>query len=336
MRSPSGSPSCWRVRSLSCAPAGAADRAAGRSSPSPRAGRETSGCLGWRSAGRLVVRPSPVGGSCSGMQHHRQSLSDADTDRGEPVAAAAAAQLVGELPRMRAPDAPSGCPIAIAPPFEVEDLGVELRPAPTQASDWAANASLSSTGSGRPSRCPPARARARPPRPGRCRRRRGSTACTPRPAMRASGSRPSLPPAASSPIHSAPAPSLSGEALPAVTVPSVARRRASACRAPPASCRGRSSRRARAPPGTGDDPVVVEAGVPGRRGGRWLRSANSSCCSRVMPWMPASFSVLSPSEIVHCAGIRGLTMRQPSVVECSVCIAGGKRLLGLEQDPRRA
>jgi hypothetical protein len=34
--------------------------------------------------------------------------------------------------------------------------------------------------------------------------------------------------------------------------------------------------------------------------------------------MPASFSVLAPSEIVHRSGIRGLTSRQPSVVECSV------------------
>ena len=46
--------------------------------------------------------------------------------------------------------------------------------------------------------------------------------------------------------------------------------------------------------------------------------------------------MLSPSEIVHCSGISGLTMRQPSVVECSVCGPAGKPFSGLSSDPRRA
>src|SRR3954462_8367710 len=46
--------------------------------------------------------------------------------------------------------------------------------------------------------------------------------------------------------------------------------------------------------------------------------------------MPASFSVLSPSEIVHCSGIFGLTMRHPSVVECMVCEPGGKPFSGFK------
>ena len=37
-----------------------------------------------------------------------------------------------------------------------------------------------------------------------------------------------------------------------------------------------------------------------------------------MPWSRASFSALAPSEIVQRSGMSGLTIRQPSVVECSV------------------
>src|SRR5665213_1657775 len=45
--------------------------------------------------------------------------------------------------------------------------------------------------------------------------------------------------------------------------------------------------------------------------------------------MPASFSALAPSEIVHCSGIRGLTMRQPRVVEYSVSWPAGYAREGL-------
>ena len=38
---------------------------------------------------------------------------------------------------------------------------------------------------------------------------------------------------------------------------------------------------------------------------------------REMSYIPASFSALAPSEIVHCSGIAGLTIRQPKVVEYS-------------------
>ncbi len=44
--------------------------------------------------------------------------------------------------------------------------------------------------------------------------------------------------------------------------------------------------------------------------------------------MSASFSALAPSAIVHCSGISGLTMRQPSVVECRVWGAAGKPFSG--------
>ncbi len=45
------------------------------------------------------------------------------------------------------------------------------------------------------------------------------------------------------------------------------------------------------------------------------RAANSSACSRVMPYFSPSSSVLSPRLTVHSSGMLGLTIRQPSVVE---------------------
>ena len=47
----------------------------------------------------------------------------------------------------------------------------------------------------------------------------------------------------------------------------------------------------------------------------WLFSANSSCSSREISKRSARISAPSPSATVHCSGIFGLTMRQPSVVE---------------------
>src|SRR3954470_20754935 len=47
--------------------------------------------------------------------------------------------------------------------------------------------------------------------------------------------------------------------------------------------------------------------------------------------MPASFSADSPSEIVHSSGISGLTIRQPSVLECSVSWLRGNPFSGLSR-----
>ena len=45
---------------------------------------------------------------------------------------------------------------------------------------------------------------------------------------------------------------------------------------------------------------------------RWLRSANSSCRSRVMPYLSATFSAVSPRLIGgYSSCMRGLTRRQP-------------------------
>jgi hypothetical protein len=122
------------------------------------------------------------------------------------------------VPRIRPPEAPSGCPIAIAPPRLLTISG-SIGHASRQASDCTANASLSSTAptSDQPM---PALANARlaactGASPKSC----GSSAIAPRPAIRASGSRPIAAAAPAEPSSTADAPSLSGEALPAVIVP---------------------------------------------------------------------------------------------------------------------
>ena len=120
------------------------------------------------------------------------------------------------------------------------------------------------------------------------------------------------------------APSLSGEALPAVMVPSgrndglQARQRL--------GCRLRSdalvSREVH--PVDGDDEVVVEAGLPGGvgelvRAGRELvlpLAGDREAARRAARWH-------SPSDTVHSAGIRGLTSRQPSVVETAARLPAG-------------
>src|SRR4029453_5142002 len=51
---------------------------------------------------------------------------------------------------------------------------------------------------------------------------------------------------------------------------------------------------------------------------------NASWASREIPCRRASLSLLAPREIVHCAGILGFTIRQPSVVECSLSSSPGK------------
>ncbi len=48
---------------------------------------------------------------------------------------------------------------------------------------------------------------------------------------------------------------------------------------------------------------------------RWLSRAKRSWASRVMPCFSAMSSAPSPSEPVHSAGMRGLVIRQPRVVD---------------------
>ena len=179
--------------------------------------------------GRLVVGIEEprvrTSGEWSGLQHHRQPLADADADRGDAVAAAArGAARARARPRTRAPEAPSGWPIAIAPPLTLTLVGVEVGPA-LQAGERLRGERLVELDHDDvvPADAGPLE---RPVRglDGRDPEDVGVDAVRRRgPTIRASGSRPIAAPAASSPSSSAAAPSLSGEALPAVTVPSFAK-----------------------------------------------------------------------------------------------------------------
>ncbi len=131
---------------------------------------------------------------------------------------------------------------------------------------------------------------------------------------------------------------MSGEALPAVTVPPSSRKDGLS---PAITSREVSGRT--------DSSAATRTGPPLRRGiptgaisasNRpsacafaafwWLCSANSSCCARLIPCLSAMSSADSPSGIVHWGSILGFTMRQPSVVEYnSACPAGnGRSFLG--------
>ena len=158
----------------------------------------------------------------------------------------------------------------------------------------------------------------------------GSSAETPRPAIRAIGSSPMVAAAASEPSSTAEAPSLSGDALPAVIVPVRAEGRLQ----PGELLGGRPGTDAlvagEVDAGHRHDQVVVEPGLPGRvgqvvrAGGELVLPLAARCgTSR------RSCSLASPSETVHSAGIRSLTSRQPSVVETAVTLPAGNARDGL-------
>ena len=202
------------------------------------------------------------------FQDDGQALADADADRGQPVAAAAGVQRVREVPD----DAGAGAPERMSDRDRAAVLtltidGSRSGHSARQASDCAANASLSSTS-----------ARSSQPMPGALQRdaRRLDRAdaevlrfdrshaarhdARERRAVRELRRR------RSSPISSAAAPSLSGEALPAVTVPSG--------RNAGLSCGQRLTVRVgtdrfvagQSTPGTRDDLVGEHTGVPGGGG----------------------------------------------------------------------
>ena len=122
---------------------------------------------------------------------------------------------------------------------------------------------------------------------------------------------------------------MSGEALPAVTVPSFANAGFSVASFSTRGVGPDALVALELDAGHGDDPVVVAAVVP--RGGGEPVAAHGERVLRLArdPWIVASFSALSPSEIVHCSGIAGLTIRQPSVVECSSWLVRAKPRSGL-------
>ena len=123
------------------------------------------------------------------------------------------------VPRMRVPDAPSGCPMAIAPPRVLTMSGSSFQ-ASRQTSDWTANASLSSTAPTSSQPIPAAASARLAASTGAYPKSCGASAWVPRPAIRATGSAPIIVAADSDPSSTAEAPSVSGDALPAVIVPS--------------------------------------------------------------------------------------------------------------------
>ena len=155
----------------------------------------------------------------SRLQHDGQTLADPDAQGRDAPAAATAPQLVGDVERTRAPQAPSGWPSAIAPPLTLTRSGSSSVHSARHASDWAANASFNSSTDTSPQPMPACASARFAASTGPMPNTSGSTPETPRPAIRASGSRPIASAAAALPISTAAAPSFSAEALPAVTVP---------------------------------------------------------------------------------------------------------------------
>ena len=136
---------------------------------------------------------------------------------------------------------------------------------------------------------------------------------------RASGSRPTRSAPTAEPSSIALAPSFSGEELPAVTVPSV--RKTGLSRASFSSDESAriDSSRSRSVPGTGTTSVVVRPGVPGRVGE--LVAAGGELVLRLAAdpvLVGEDLGALAQARRSTAAGISGLTIRQPSVVECSV------------------
>ena len=266
--------------------------------------------------------------------------------RREAVARAARRELVHQrASTRRAPDAPSGWPIAMAPPLTLTRVGIEAQLAhardrlggerlvqldrdPDRAAAIPARASaLRVAGIG-----PGPSASARRPRR-RTRRsaraaggRRDARALRPTRAARAAA--PSLMPRrvagghrpASLAEHGRQRREIGGGRLGARVLVDVDRLAARP------SCRG--SRHGHQ--------LVGEApgGVRGRPAPLAASSANASCASRVTPYFSATSSAVSPSACVPwSASMRGLTNRQPSVLSWTVDVAARKRLARLRPSP---
>ena len=240
----------------------------------------------------------------------------------------------GSAPPRRRADGP----VAIAPPFGLTFSGSSPVHSPMSARHCEANASLSSTTAD----VLPADAGALERDVGRLHGRDPEHVGIDRRAPRGRRSAPAAPgPAASAPSSSAisiaPAPSFSGDELPAVTVPSFDERRLELGQllerrvGPHVLVALELGARHR------DHPLAVEAALPRRA--RALVAAQRELVLRLTRdrrrCRPASRRS-APSEIVHCSGIFGLTIRHPSVLEYSCSCSRGERALGLEQDPRRA
>ena len=130
--------------------------------------------------------------------------------------------------------------------------------------------------------------------------------------MRPSGSTPSSAAISREPTNVAIAPSLIGEELPAVTVPSLVNAGFNAASfAAVVSGRIDSSRVTDSTGNTYPSCRPLSHAAAARS---CERSAHSSCASREMPSSAATASAQAPSDAVHCAGNFGFTMRQPTCV----------------------
>ncbi len=232
---------------------------------------------------------------------------------------------------IRAPVMPNGCPTAMAPPWTFRRSG-STPSCRAEGSTCAAKASLTSTRS-MSSMPSPARARAcrlasTGPRPITS----GESPLTPVDTIRASGARPSSSASVSLMTTRAAAPSLRAQQFPAVTVPSgrnTGSRPASESTVTPA--RGPSSRATTVPSGRSTG-VISRSQNPLASASWarcWLRAANSSCSSRVIPHSSATFSAVWPIA-TYTSGrpptARGSAQRSPPAASVSLrAIASASR-----------
>src|SRR5690625_47106 len=122
--------------------------------------------------------------------------------------------------RIREPEDPSACPMAMAPPSGLRVAGSRSGHCARHASDCAAKASFSSTAVRSPQPIPARASAFSAASTGAAPKNCGSIPAAARDTTRARGFPPSRPTPASSASNSAEAPSFIGEELPAVTVPS--------------------------------------------------------------------------------------------------------------------
>ena len=257
------------------------------------------------------------------LHRQRDALADADAHRRQRALGAASFISIAAVSASRAPDMPSGWPMAIAPPFGLTCSASSGRPsARMQASACAAKASLSSiTSKSLDLQAEPLhqllRRRHRAVAHDARRDARGGEARRCGPAASGRSGRPPSPEA----TISAAAPSLTPEALPAVTVPPL-RNGVGSAASLSSDCLARMLVAL-------DDRDVAfavldldgrdlsrEAAVLLRGGGAlWLRNANASWSAREIWNSSATFSAVSGMESMpYCAFIGGLTKRQPIVV----------------------
>src|SRR6266545_4653354 len=225
----------------------------------------------------------------------------------------------------RGAEAPSGWPIAIAPPCGFTRSRSIAGSSWRQESTIAANASLISHTATSSTRRPARSSSFEIAGTGATENRSGSTATVTLPTSWPSGSTPSSPARPADPSSTAIAPSLIGEELPAVTVPPLLNAGLRAARAS-SEVEGRiDSSRVTASIGmTYSWRFFCQASAVRW----WLRRDHSSCSARPMPSSAATDSAQAPSERVQRSGNAGLTSRQPTWVWCS-CIVRGSASSGL-------